>query len=67
MTKTAHREGIPMRFTLDTTTGYTQEQLDALTAEFAARWNAGEYRYVSDEPLDQHTAWKQFADEVAGR
>lgn len=53
--------------TLQNTEGYTQEQLDALNAEFAERWESGYYDWIGtdDEAMDQ--AEKGFSDEVARR
>ena len=53
--------------TLQNTEGYTQEQLDALNAEFAERWESGYYDWIGtdDEAMDQ--AKKGFSDEVARR
>ena len=53
--------------TLQNTEGYTQEQLDALNAEFASRCESGYYDWIGtdDEAMDQ--AGKGFSDEVARR
>lgn len=51
-------------FTADNTTGYTQAELDALNAEFAARLAAAGVEPGSDEA---HEMEKAFADEVARR
>lgn len=53
-----------MAFTLDNTTGYTQAELDALNAEFAARLVEAGVEEGSDEA---HEMAKAFADEVARR
>lgn len=53
-----------MPFTMDNTSGYTQAELDALNAEFAARLAAAGIEPGSDEALDMENA---FSDEVARR
>jgi hypothetical protein len=61
------------RFTLDTTTGYTQTELDALNTEFNARWNGWDieenkmFLYSNGTHMSAEDAWKAFSDEVAGR
>lgn len=51
-------------FTMDNTTGYTQAELDALNAEFAARLVAEGIEPGTDEAQAME---KAFADEVARR
>lgn len=49
-------------FTKDNTEGYTQEQLDALNAEWAER-----SKELTPNTDEYHEAAKRFSDEVAGR
>lgn len=53
-----------MAFTMENTAGYTQAELDAFNAEFAARLEAAGVEPGSDEALEME---KAFADEVARR
>ena len=54
--------------TLDNTSGYTQQQLDALNSEFEARYLAGDWPDATRDDAEQRIqAEKWFADEVAGR
>ncbi len=50
-------------FTMDNTTGYTQQELDALNAELAQRLAAID----PDDVEARQDAEKAFADEVSGR
>jgi hypothetical protein len=51
-----------MMFTLQNTTGYTQQQCDELNTEFAARVAAGYYDKYPDGEAE-----KAFSDEIASR
>ena len=58
--------------TMETTEGYTQAQLDALNAEFEARFARNDWGTKSSDTPEQWVearaeALKWFADEVAGR
>lgn len=49
-------------FTLENTTGYTQDECDEINAEFERRYDAGDWGQ-----LDREIAEKHFSDEIARR
>jgi hypothetical protein len=62
-------------FTADNSTGYTQEEMDALNEEFIRRWNGWDadvsdaqlFFYDNGKHMTEDDAITQFRDEVARR
>lgn len=64
---------MPKPFTIDNCEGYSAEEMAALNAEFAARWNGWDVKesqlflYANGKPMEEDVALAEFWREVAGR